>query len=75
MRGTMSQQETSHQQQLSRARADRRVLHRNSRDFLEGKKTVEQCATPRLQPTSTVHEPRTTAHPRLEPTRTALSRR
>ena len=38
----MNQQEVAHQQQLSRARADRRVLHRNSRDFLESKHVVEK---------------------------------
>ena len=38
----MAQQETQHQQQLSRARADRRVLHRNKQEFLEGKHNVER---------------------------------
>lgn len=42
LKGTQSQLEVSHQQQLARAKADRRVLHRNSRDFLEGKHTVER---------------------------------
>jgi hypothetical protein len=42
LRAHLSQQETLHQQQLSRARADRRVLHRNSRDFLDGKHAVEK---------------------------------
>ena len=41
LRAAMSQQDATFQQQLSRARADRRVLSRNSRDFLDSKKTVE----------------------------------
>ena len=41
LRGTMAQQENGHQQQLNRARADRRVLHRNSRDFLDSKVRTE----------------------------------
>lgn len=42
LRGQLQQQEQQHQQQLSRAKADRRVLHRNSRDFLDGKHQVEK---------------------------------
>ena len=42
LRGQLQQQETLHQQQLSRARADHRVLHRNSREYREGKNALEK---------------------------------
>ena len=42
LRSQLQQQETLHQQQLSRARADHRVLHRNTREYRESKNAVER---------------------------------
>ena len=41
-REAIAAQESQHEQALARAKADRRVLARHSRDFLDGKHAVEK---------------------------------
>ena len=50
LRTELSQQEACHQREISRAKADRRVLSRNSKDFLEGKKVTPRAPPPCILP-------------------------